>query len=240
MKIVGVIPARWGSTRFEGKVLATIAGKPMIQHVWERSLKSRKLHDLIIACDDKRVFSIVEGFGAKCVMTSPKHQSGSDRIAEVVKDLDVDIIINVQGDEPLIHHSVIDDLADCLVEDKSADMATVIKFFGKGEDVTNPNVVKVVIDENQYALYFSRSVIPFNREGKSSVSYCKHLGIYAYRKDFLLKFKNLPQSHLEKVEQLEQLRALEAGYKIKTVLTEIQTAGVDVPSDIKRVEALMK
>lgn len=239
MKIVGVIPARWASTRFEGKVLAKLAGKPMIQHVWERSLKAKKLNGLIIACDDTRVLEAAKAFGAKAVMTSPNHNSGTDRIAEAVKDLDVEIVVNIQGDEPLIDPKLIDDLAACLVNDASAPMATVIKKFAADEDVANPNVVKVVINEKGYALYFSRSVIPFDRPKAGGIIYYKHLGIYAYRKKFLLGYNDLPASSLERAEQLEQLRAVEAGERIKTVETDITTIGVDVPEDLVKVERIL-
>jgi 3-deoxy-manno-octulosonate cytidylyltransferase (CMP-KDO synthetase) len=241
MKIIGVIPARWASTRFEGKVLAKINGKPMIQHVWERSKQSRLLNDVIIACDDERVLKATNQFGARAVLTSKDHPSGSDRIAEAVADLDADIVINIQGDEPLIHYSVIDNLTKALVDDETCSMATVIKRIDNKEELEDPNIVKVVTDQEKNALYFSRSVIPYDREGKGiqEAPYYKHLGIYAYRKEFLFIFKNLPNSPLEKAEQLEQLRALEAGFKIKTVVTDIETIGVDTPADLSRVEVLL-
>ncbi len=235
MKVIGIIPARWQSTRFEGKILADIAGKPMIQHVWERVKQSKLLDDVMIACDDERIFQATEKFGAKVVMTSKDHASGTDRIAEAASSTDADIIVNIQGDEPLIATSIIDDLVKVLKDDESASMATVIKVLDKSEELNDPNVVKVVIDHNHYAIYFSRATIPYNR-GNGEVPYYKHLGIYAYRKDFLLSFKNLPQSSLEQAECLEQLRAIEAGCKIKTVLTGIETVGVDTPEDLKKVE----
>lgn len=240
MKIIGVIPARWASTRFQGKVLAEIHGKPMLQHVWERAQQSRHLNDLLIACDDEKVLKTAKQFKAKAVLTSKDHPSGTDRIAEAVQNLQADIIVNIQADEPLIHPSMIDDLAQALMEDSSCGMATVIKRIDNEKDLNNPNVVKVVIDQKGYALYFSRLAIPYNRENKNflGIEYYKHLGIYAYRKDFLFTFKNLPKSKLEEVEQLEQLRALEAGYKIKTVKTDRDTIGVDTPEDLKKVEAL--
>lgn len=240
MKIIGVIPARWASTRFEGKVLAAINGKPMIQHVWERSRKSELLNDLIIACDDERVLKAAEQFGAKAVLTSKDHASGTDRIAEVVESIDSDIIINIQGDEPLITHEVIDSLAKALVDDPSCSMGTAIKVIEAKKDLKNPNIVKVVVDGEMNALYFSRSGIPYNRENDDEIITYKHLGIYAYRKEFLLSYKNLPKSNLEKAERLEQLRALEFGYKIKTVVTDIDTIGVDTPDDLARVEPLLQ
>ncbi|MBF0522648.1 MAG: 3-deoxy-manno-octulosonate cytidylyltransferase [Candidatus Omnitrophica bacterium] len=242
MKVIGVIPARWGSTRFEGKVLALIAGKPMIEHVWLRVKKSKILNDIIIACDDEKVLKTAVQFGAKAVLTSPNHPSGTDRIAEVVKDLDVDIVVNIQGDEPLIQHAVIDNLANALMSDQSAVMSTVIKRLEKQEELDNPNVVKAVIDEESNALYFSRAAIPYNRDKKDfkALTYYKHLGIYAYRKNFLLKLKDLPPSLLEKTEKLEQLRVLEAGYKIKAILTDLETIGVDTKEDLKLVEAILQ
>lgn len=238
MKIIGVIPARWASTRFEGKVLAAINGKPMIQHVWERSKKSELLDDLIIACDDDRVLNAAQQFGAKAVLTSKDHASGTDRIAEAVESIDGDIVVNIQGDEPLIQHEVIDALVTALIDAPLCSMGTMIKVLEAEEELKNPNVVKVVVDGEMNALYFSRSIIPYNRENDDEIIYYKHLGIYAYRRDFLLSYKNLPKSNLEKAENLEQLRALEFGYKIKTVVTDVDTIGVDTPSDLKRVEEL--
>jgi len=240
MKTIGVIPARWASTRFEGKVLAAIGGKPMIQHVWERSSKSELLDDLVIACDDERVRKAAEQFGAKAVLTSKDHPSGTDRIAEAAESLDGDIIVNIQGDEPLIRHEVIDALIKALTDAPSCSMGTVIKVLEPGKELKDPNVVKVVVDGEMNALYFSRSVIPHDRDGDSEVVYYKHLGLYAYRRDFLLGYKNLPKSNLEKAEHLEQLRALEFGYKIKTVVTDIDTIGVDTPADLKLVEKMLQ
>jgi len=204
MKTIGVIPARWASTRFEGKVLATIKDKPMIQHVWERSKESECLDDLIIACDDDRIHNAVEQFGGKAVLTSKDHASGTDRIAEVVESMDCNIIVNIQGDEPLICSAIIDSLVNALKEDSSCPMGTVIKMISKKGDLKDPNIVKVVIDGEMNALYFSRSPIPYNRGNDETITY-KHVGIYAYQKDFLLSYKNLPKSNLEKAECLEQL-----------------------------------
>ncbi len=242
MKVVGVIPARYASTRFEGKVLAPIAGKPMIEHVWERASRSQLLDELIVACDDIRVYDVVKAFGAQTTMTPPELASGSDRIAHVIANIDADIVVNIQGDEPLIHPSLIDDLANALLQDKKCSMATVIKRIERLEDVNNPNIVKVVINSQHYALYFSRSPIPFNRDNKSfeEMKYYKHLGIYAYTKDFLLDFKAWPNSLLENSEQLEQLRVLEEGYQIKTVITAVDTVGVDTKEDLAVVEKILK
>ena len=242
MKAIGVIPARWGSTRFEGKILALLNGRPMIEHVWRQVKKAKLLEDVIIACDDERILKAAKDFGAKAVMTAKDHESGTDRIAEAAAHVSVDVVVNIQGDEPLIDPAVIDSLADALLKDKTLSMATVIKRLASEEDLKNPNVVKAVIDQHKNALYFSRSPIPYNRAAKPFAQsvYYKHLGLYAYRKDFLMGFKNLPFSQLEATEKLEQLRVLDAGYKIRTIETEHETIGVDTPEDLARVQELMK
>jgi 3-deoxy-manno-octulosonate cytidylyltransferase (CMP-KDO synthetase) len=237
-RTMGVIPARFASSRFEGKVIALIAGKPMIQHVWQRAKQCQLLDDVIIACDDERVMKVAQSFNAHVVMTSVHHQSGSDRLREVIQDLSADVVVNIQGDEPLINPLIIDTLVRVLHDDPTCPMATVIKKINHLEEIHNPNVVKVVVDHHGYALYFSRATIPFNRD-QQSVTYLKHLGLYAYQKDFLLQFPTLPTSSLENIERLEQLRVLEAGYKIKTILTDQETIGVDHPEDIQKVEALL-
>lgn len=242
MKAIGVIPARYASTRFAGKVLADLAGKPVIQHVWERASQATKLDTVIIACDDERILKAAKDFGAQAVLTSRDHASGSDRIAEAVASIDTDIVVNIQGDEPLIEPTVIDDLVQALFDDSSCVMATVIKKLDDIQELQDPNVVKVTIDKNGCALYFSRSEIPFNREknGAKNIQYYKHLGLYAYRKEFLAVYTKLPRSHLEEIEQLEQLRALEAGYKIKTIETTTDTIGIDTRQDLEKVAALLK
>jgi 3-deoxy-manno-octulosonate cytidylyltransferase (CMP-KDO synthetase) len=243
MKTVGIIPARYGSTRLEAKVLADIAGKPMIRHVWERASQSRLLDELVIACDDERILKKAESFGAKALLTAKTHASGSDRIAEAVGIMKLasdDIVVNIQGDEPMIDASVIDALAQALADDEACSMATVVKVIDNPQDIQNPNIVKAVLDNNGYALYFSRAAIPCDRERKQKVTYYKHLGLYAYRKDFLLTFTKMPKSPLEEAEQLEQLRVLEAGYKIKTVETDVETIAVDTQEDLRRVAALLK
>ena len=199
------------------------------------------LKEVIIACDDDRILKAAKTFGAKAVLTSKDHTSGTDRIAEVAANVTAEIIVNIQGDEPLIHHSVIDSLVTALSKDPDCLMATAIKLIRTKEELENSNVVKVVIDLNGNALYFSRSVIPYDRDsaGVQKIKYYKHLGIYAYRKNFLLKFKDMPKSRLEQAEQLEQLRALEAGVRIKTVVTGKETIGVDTPGDLAKVEAIL-
>lgn len=239
MKVIGVIPARYGSTRFKGKVLAEIAGKPMVQHVWERVKQCSLIDELIIACDDERVYKAAVGFGAKAMMTSRSHETGTDRIVEIVKDLNVHFVVNIQGDEPLISPKVIDTLVHCLKMDDQAQMATVIKQIEDRMDFKNPNVVKVVVDCKNFALYFSRSAIPFDRDAIGVKGY-KHIGLYAYRKECLLGLAQMPQTTLELTEKLEQLRALENGIKIKTVLTDSDTVGVDTPEDLIKVEQMLK
>ena len=236
MKVIGVIPARWASTRFPGKVLADLNGKPMIRYVWQQSKKARRLDEVIIACDDEKVAEVCLSFGAQAVMTSADHQSGTDRIIEAVRDRDADIVVNIQGDEPLIAPEIIDDLAKALKDDEITPVATVVKRIEHQEELSDPNIVKAVIDENGFALYFSRHAIPFNRDNRpfSDLTVYKHLGLYAYRWNFLSAFKDLTPSLLEKTEKLEQLRVLEAGYKIKTIRTDFETIGVDTPGDLER------
>lgn len=243
MKAIGVIPARWGSTRFEGKVLADLLGKSVVQHVWESAKKAKALDDLMVACDDERIMKVVEGFGGKAVYTSPDQPSGTDRLAEVVNPLDVDIVVNIQGDEPLVRPIMIDNLVMSLEGDKTVQMATMVKRIEDDAELTNSNVVKAVFDKNGYAIYFSRYAIPYNRtnsvdKDKKPVYY-KHIGMYAFTKDFLFTFRNLPKSALENAEKLEQLRALEYGYKIKVVETKFDTVGVDTHEDLARVRELM-
>ena len=241
MKAIGILPARWASTRLPGKVLVQIAGKPMLERVWRRVKAAKELADVVIACDEPHVLEAAVAFGAKAVLTRKDHPSGSDRVAEVAAATDADIIVNIQADEPLIEASLIDDLVRSLKDDKGCVLATPIKRIAGVEEFHNPNVVKVVVDKNHCALYFSRSPIPFKRDGAPDVScYFKHLGIYAYRREFLFEYCRWPKSFLEQEECLEQLRVLEAGYKIKTVETDMETIGVDTPQDVMKVETYMK
>jgi len=239
MNVIGVIPARFSSARFAGKVLADLGGKPVVQHVWENAKKSKMLDDLIIATDDERVLKAAENFGAKAVYTSPDQPSGSDRLIEVVNPLDVKVVVNIQGDEPMVKSEMIDDLARAILDDKDVYMATLAKKIEDKNEINNPNVVKVVKDKNGFALYFSRSVIPYPRHETISMHY-KHIGIYAYTKDFLFQFKNLPKSYLEMTEGLEQLRVLESGYKIKVIETKFDTIGIDTPEDLEKARAILK
>lgn len=238
MDTIGIIPARYSSSRFHGKVLANILGKPMLRHVWEMAKQSLVLDDLIIACDDEKIALAAQEFGAKVVMTAKQHTSGSDRICEVVNSIDVKVIINIQADEPLIHPIMIDTVAQSLLDDQAIPMATLMKKIDRPEEVNDFNIVKVVVDKNNFALYFSRAAIPYqapNSEIKIPVYY-KHIGLYGYTKDFLFTYKNLPVSSLEAVEKLEQLRVLQAGLKIKVIETKYETIGVDTPDDLERVK----
>jgi len=241
MTVIGMIPARWASRRFAGKVLVDIKGKPMIQHVWERAQRSRVLQDVYIVCDHEKVLTAAQGFGAKAIMTSTDHRCGTDRIAEAAQDIKADSIINIQGDEPLINPAVIDALAQQLEKDPACSVTTPICRLKALADLDNPAVVKVVIDHNRHALYFSRSAIPFNRDQQDfgQMTYYKHLGIYAYRREFLLRWHQLPSSYLEQAEKLEQLRILEAGETIVTVETPHDTIGVDTAQDLDRVLAIL-
>lgn len=235
MKVIGIIPARYGSTRFPGKALANINGKPMIQWCYESSLKSKLIDKLIIATDDKRIFNEVKKFGGEVVMTSKKHSSGTDRIAEAAKKFKCDIVVNVQGDEPFIDYRTIDKAIDALKKHKNAQVSTVAKKITDKKEINNPNTVKVVFDDDFNALYFSRSVIPFDRDGNGKASYYRHYGLYIYRKDYLMKLTKLPESRLEKIEKLEQLRVLENGGKIKIVLTNRDSVSIDTQEDLKKV-----
>jgi 3-deoxy-manno-octulosonate cytidylyltransferase (CMP-KDO synthetase) len=236
LKVLGVIPARYSSTRFPGKALADINGKPMIQWCYESSLKSKLIDKLIVATDDKRIFNAVKKFGGEVVMTSKKHRSGTDRIAEAARKFKCDIVVNIQGDEPFIDYRTIDKAIDALKKDKSSQVSTVAKKITDKKEIRNPNNVKVVFDDDFNALYFSRSVIPFDRDGKGKTNYYRHYGLYVYRKDYLLKITKLPESPLEKTEKLEQLRVLENGGKIKIVLTNIDSFSIDTPEDLKGIK----
>ncbi|MHC4574880.1 MAG: 3-deoxy-manno-octulosonate cytidylyltransferase [Planctomycetota bacterium] len=232
MKVIGCIPARWGSTRFAGKVLAKETGKFLIQHTWERACQAKLLEKVVIAADDAKVVEAAKSFGAECVLTSPEHQSGTDRIAEAVTDIDVDIVVNLQADEPEIDPNNIDYLAELLIKNADYPMATLAAEFKTAEQVADPNIVKVVLDAKGGAIYFSRAPIPYDREsaGIGQVKqYLRHIGIYAYRKEFLLKVTALPQTALEKTEKLEQLRAVENGFPILVGKAEHTCDGIDTP-----------
>ena len=239
MDVIGVIPARYGSTRFEGKVLADICGKPMLQWVWEAAKKAKILDEVIIACDDERVEEAAKSFGARVVLTSKEYQSGSDRLCEVVNPLEVKVVVNIQADEPLLEPVMLENIARPLLDDASLNMTTLMKRIDDPSEIKDPNVVKVVTDRQGLALYFSRLAIPYPRDKAAETVYFKHIGLYGYSKDFLFIFKNLPESRLEKIEKLEQLRVLEAGFRIKVIETKISTIGVDTPEDLEKVKKII-
>lgn len=239
-KAVAIIPARYNSTRFPGKPLVDIMGKPMIQHVWEKAVRAKEIEKVIVATDDKKVYNAVKSFGGEVVLTSREHATGTDRIAEVVKGISpgVDIIVNVQGDEPLIEPDMIDQVTKILISEPDASIGTLCRRIDKLDEAKDPNIVKVVFDRKCFALYFSRSTIPFYRDGgdrRRSKVYYKHLGIYSYRRDVLIKLSNLEPTPLEKAEHLEQLRALENGFRIKVGGTKRDTIGVDTKEDLEMV-----
>ena len=232
LEVVCIIPARLGSTRFPRKVLQTIEGKPLIRFVYERAKKAKRVDRVIVACDHESIKQCVESFGGEAILTALHHTSGTDRIAEVAKQLDCELIVNLQGDEPLMRSEVIDQVVMALQRDASCVMATACVPKDDPEELANPNVVKVIKDQNGWALYFSRAPIPHTRDGGSS-RFFKHLGLYGYRRDFLLRFQRLAPSALEQIEKLEQLRALENGYRIKVVETIHDSLGVDTEEDFK-------
>lgn len=239
MKFLGVIPARYGSSRFEGKPLELIHGKPMIEWTYKRALKSN-LDKVIVATDDERIAKVVIGFGGEVIMTSKNHETGTDRIAEVaLKYTDFDVIINIQGDEPLIEGSMINSLMEPFINEKELKMATLKYKLTNIEDIDNTNIVKVITDKNDYALYFSRCPIPFPRNLNIDVYY-KHIGVYGYKRDFVLEYAKMSQTALEKSESLEQLRVLENGYKIKVIETKHKVLGVDTPEDLVKVMNYIK
>lgn len=250
-KISAVIPARYGSTRFEGKPLADILGKPMIQHVYEGVRQSKLIDEVIVATDDQRIIEAVKSFGGKAVMTSPTHFTGTDRVAEVAKKLRSEIIVNVQGDEPLIKGDIIDKAIRPLLADDTLQLSTLMTRIEEVRDWLNPHIVKVVADQKDFALYFSRSPIPFPRElqiGRLESNpfgtnrplpkrVFKHLGVYVFRRKFLLQFSKMKPTPLEKLEKLEQLRALENGHRIQVTPVDYEPICVDTPEDIRKVEA---
>ncbi|HUK16672.1 MAG TPA: 3-deoxy-manno-octulosonate cytidylyltransferase [Bryobacteraceae bacterium] len=238
-KILGVIPARFASARFPGKVLASISSKPMLQHVYERASQARYLTSTIIATDDPRVFEAARLFGAQVRMTRPDHVSGTDRVAEVASAHDAEIVVNIQGDEPLIDPAAIDAAILPLEHNSAVVMATLKKEIQNLREVADPNVVKVVTDRAGDAIYFSRCPIPFGREGHQPRHF-KHVGLYVYRRNFLLEYSRLPVGPLEEAERLEQLRAIENGFKIRVVETEYESVGVDTPEDLERVAELIE
>ncbi len=245
-KVVAIIPARYGSTRFPGKLLAALKGKTIIQRVFEQVSAARLVDSVYVATDDKRIFDAVNGFGGNAVMTSTSHTCGTDRVAEVAKNMECDIIINVQGDEPFIRPEMVDDTIMLLRDDMNASISSLAVKIENKDDILSPHTVKVVADDQDYALYFSRSPIPYYRDewsdlnsilfksGKTVVF--KHIGIYAFRKDSLMKFSSMAKCKLEEIEKLEQLRALNCGMKIKIKETEYNTFGIDTIEDLRKAE----
>ncbi len=261
MRAAVIIPARLDSARFPGKVLAPLHGRPLIQHVWERACGSSCASEIIVATDSLTVLEAVHAFGGKAVMTNPGHPSGTDRIAEVARSLDCDIIVNVQGDEPLIRAEVIDLVAGLLEEDDRASLGTAATRCTDPAEIADPNVVKVVLDREGFAMYFSRAPIPYNRakwpslasvadgdaveevaveKGVAPPGLLRHIGIYSYRREALLRLTELEPTRLERTEKLEQLRALEHGMRIKVGITDFDIHGVDTPEDLERVSELYK
>lgn len=244
MKFIGIIPARYASTRFPGKPLALLGGKPVIQHVYEKV--AAVLEAAYVATDDERIYDVVKSFGGQVVMTRTDHKSGTDRIEEAIEKIggEWDVVVNVQGDEPFVAKSQLDTICHCF-DDPTTQIATLGKPFDSMEAVQNPNSPKIVVDNMGFAMYFSRSVIPYVR-GKEKSSwlthypFLKHLGIYAYRKDVLRQVTQLPQSSLEIAESLEQLRWLQNGFKIKVGTTDVETVGIDTPQDLERAEEFLK
>jgi 3-deoxy-manno-octulosonate cytidylyltransferase (CMP-KDO synthetase) len=245
-KILGVIPARYGSSRFPGKALATIGSKSMLQHVFERASQARYITSIIIATDDKRIEDAARAFGAPVRMTRADHASGTDRVAEVASAETAELIVNIQGDEPLIDPYAIDAAILPLADDPSIPMGTLKKRIEDSREIGDPNVVKVVTDRSGNAIYFSRSTIPYVRDWNGTdlralpSPHYKHVGLYVYRRDFLLRYSDMPVGPLERAERLEQLRALENGYPIRVVETDYESLGVDTPEDLERVSSLFE
>lgn len=243
-RILTVVPARYASTRFPGKIIAPLAGKPLVYQTYLRALQAKLVSEALIATDDQKVVDALAPFDVRVVMTRVDHASGTDRIAEVAEHTDAEIIVNVQGDEPLLSPEIIDETIQPLLDQPDVVMSTARRLITDPADLDDTNVVKVVCDLNGHALYFSRECIPHIRDAADRAAqppcYWQHVGLYVYRRDFLLKFAQMPLSPLEKLEKLEQLRVLENGYKIAVVDTEYEAVGVDTPADLERVRRLME
>ena len=244
VKVAGMIPARYGSTRLPGKALKRILGKPMIERVYERCVEADALDVVCVATDDERIARVVEGFGGRAIMTSADHASGTDRLAEAAESIEADIVVNIQGDQPFVDPVMIDEAVGPLLEDGSLEMSTLMHSIFKDEDLQDPGVVKVVVDRAGFALYFSRSLIPYPREPNSHTVF-EHVGLYVYRRDFLLKLSRLAPTPLEEIESLEQLRVLEHGYRLRVVETACSDNAfsgfsVDTAEDLARAEAMLR
>jgi 3-deoxy-manno-octulosonate cytidylyltransferase (CMP-KDO synthetase) len=246
LRIVAVIPARYAASRFPGKVLTPILGKPMVQWVFERMRRSRYIDAVWVATDHPDVQSVAEGFGARVMMTSPEARSGTDRIAEAVRDVPVDIVVNIQGDEPMIDAGAVDKAIEPFFSDGTLQVSTLVRPAQNLEEMEDVNTARVIFDRNHDAIYFTRGIVPYNRDLRDKrqwlahFRYFQHVGVYVYRKEFLLRFAGWPQTPLEKIEKLEQLRILEHGYNIRVVESDYVPICVDVPEDVPRVEALLK
>ena len=236
-KVIAIIPARYQSSNFPGKPLALILGKPMIQWVYERISMAKSIDEVYVATDDQRIYDAVKEFSGRVIMTG-ECECGSARVFQASEFLAADIILNVQGDEPMIKPEMIDELISAF-DDPDIDMATLKKEISDDADIKNPNIAKVVTDINHNAIFFSRSVIPYNRDN-TDIAYYKHIGIYGYKKEFLKKFVEMPQTEMEKAEQLEQLRVIENGYKIRVIETKYQSIGVDLPEHVHQVEKMLQ
>jgi len=252
-RVVVIIPARYNATRFPGKPLVLLKGKPLIQHVYEHASGARLVNSRMVATDDRRIYDTVINFGGRAVMTSAGHESGTDRIAEAAGNIECDYVINVQGDEPFIEPEMIDDVVNLLYNDDNVSISTLVKKITDIREILSPHVVKAVMDDEGFALYFSRAAIPYHRDeflelrgmnhelqaaqiNSRNLEFYKHIGIYGYRKDALIKFSSLKPGRLEKIEKLEQLRALSAGMKIKVKETKYDTFGIDTIEDLRKAE----
>lgn len=242
VKVVVVIPARYGSTRLPGKPLVPLAGKSMIQRVYERARMAQRADRVIVATDDERIVKAVESFGGEARMTRADHRTGTERVAEVAAHTEGDVFVNVQGDEPLLDPVAVDTAVNALLEEPAAAIATVATPLQSAADIMDPNVVKTVLDFDGNALYFSRAPIPWVRDSASKIQvrHLKHLGLYVFQRDALLEYPTLPQGELERIEQLEQLRWMENGWKIRVAEVEHDAVSVDVPADVERVEKLLR
>jgi len=240
-KLLGVIPVRYASSRFPGKALARIDSRTTLEHVYERACMARYLGSVIVATDDQRIYDEARRFGALARMTRSDHQSGTDRVAEVASAYEsAEWVVNIQGDEPLIDPNAIDAALLPLLEEPAIPMGTLKKRIEDPREIDDPNVVKVVTDRFENAIYFSRACIPYNRDGGGASIPFKHTGLYVYRRDFLLRYSALPIGPLEQIEKLEQLRAIENGFKIRVVETDYESIGIDTPADLERVQALIR
>jgi 3-deoxy-manno-octulosonate cytidylyltransferase (CMP-KDO synthetase) len=239
MKVIGVIPARLESKRLPRKLLANVCGKPLLQWTWEQAIKASSCQEIIIACDSQEIYDLARSFGARAIMTSPEHNSGTERISEVAKSVSSDIIVNIQADEPLMPPEIIEGLVELMQQKQNIVMATAKKEISR-QQALDPNLVKVISDQSGFAIYFSRFAIPFLRDDNDNgTPYYKHIGIYAYRSSFLANYGSLPPSYLEQAEKLEQLRVLQAGYRIATLEVQADSWGVDTRQDLLEAEKLL-